>query len=497
MFVSLSVVFLALAVHLSASSSDAVPSAIRSETTVISKRVLNKHSLLPVDVVDSSEIRDSECRQRMVTEALDFILIKSLIGIVAEYSVHHARLFAERLYDELWEGKTDLLEKELYDAEGSALKEKHDFWEYLAEEAQRVVAFVRMLQEAEEKHTDLKETLLAFARLVGAKVPAAEYFVACYIDGEMLFLLRNVSLDEWPEALSSAEEHVSKGLDSYLGVAKVVQYLLVQDSIERVASLFSSIRLDAREWCSMLYTLHAADPALLHRLFDVRLAKGSFTYKQLFERTAGPAMGMYPTLSSALVAIARRSGWEEPVAKDNGIAAEFADDAKAGGTVHMQPLTAVARSLDHGFSAPWFAASSTLKTADFGGGTKLFIAAGNELCAISSRFGSQHVYVRSFESGKVETHEIVADRPIARVQHGDVVGAGSKKQCPAFFEAQVYCRDRSRSGRFECVKAFFQAAKEPSSRLVVIVESDGLEELEKGAEGKVEEQVERDELQEA
>ena len=34
-----------------------------------------------------------------------------------------SRQFAERLYDELWEGKTDLLCKEVYDVEKKVLKE--------------------------------------------------------------------------------------------------------------------------------------------------------------------------------------------------------------------------------------------------------------------------------------------------------------------------------------------------------------------------------------
>ena len=58
------------------------------------------------------------------------------------------------------------------------------------------------------------------------------------------------------------------------------------------------------------------------------------------------AMGMDPTLGSALIAIATANGWAEPVAEAIELGAELADHSKAGGNVHMQPLTPVAQSLD-------------------------------------------------------------------------------------------------------------------------------------------------------
>ena len=103
------------------------------------------------------------------------MLITPLIEIVADYSKDRSRRFAEDLYAELWRGKTDLLDKELYDF--GVLKEAHHFWDYLSERAQPVVGFLHMLLEAKGKHPQLKERLTSFAVLVSDKVPQAAYFV--------------------------------------------------------------------------------------------------------------------------------------------------------------------------------------------------------------------------------------------------------------------------------------------------------------------------------
>ena len=91
----------------------------------------------------------------MLKETLDPLLIDPLIEIVAGYGASRSLQFAEDLYAELWNGKTDLLGK-LYDAERNILTESHAFWDYLAEGAQPVVGFVHMLMEAEKKHQELK-----------------------------------------------------------------------------------------------------------------------------------------------------------------------------------------------------------------------------------------------------------------------------------------------------------------------------------------------------
>ena len=93
----------------------------------------------------------SDTKRALAEGTLESLLIKPLASIVADYNYKSpSRLFAEELYAELWEGKTDLLVRELYDAEKDVLKVPHHFWEYLSGGAQRVVAFVYMLEEAKE-----------------------------------------------------------------------------------------------------------------------------------------------------------------------------------------------------------------------------------------------------------------------------------------------------------------------------------------------------------
>ena len=111
----------------------------------------------------------------------------------------------------------------------------------------------------------------------------------------------------------------------------------------------------------MFRTLYAVEPALLRKFFAIDFAKDSFRDRELFEMTAPIAMAMDSALSSGLVAIAKAKGWAEPVA-EKSVRKELADDEKAGGSVHMQPLMPVDHSLDSGCIGLDFAGSSTLKT---------------------------------------------------------------------------------------------------------------------------------------
>ena len=129
--------------------------ASASETTEINGRLYYRHSLIPVDECYSEDNRNSESKQAVLKEALGTLLIDPLIEIVAGYGAGRSLQFAEELYAELWNGKTDLLGK-LYDAERSILTEPHAFWDYLAQGAQPVLGFVHMLWEAEKKHPELK-----------------------------------------------------------------------------------------------------------------------------------------------------------------------------------------------------------------------------------------------------------------------------------------------------------------------------------------------------
>ena len=187
MFVSLSLILLALAMHPSASSSVAVPSTRRASrvprTTLIDGRLYYRRSLLPVDVELYRKVdKNSRSEQAVLEEALVPLLIKPLVNIIAEYSKSRSREFAERLYQELWEGKMDLL-GELYDVEKDVLKESHHFWDYLSGGAQPALAFVHMLWETWTKHGKLKKTLHRFAELAAKKVPSAGYFVGQYVGG--------------------------------------------------------------------------------------------------------------------------------------------------------------------------------------------------------------------------------------------------------------------------------------------------------------------------
>ena len=186
-------------------------------------------------------------------------------------------------------------------------------------------------------------------------------------------------------------------------------------------------------------------------------------------------MGIDPTLSNALIAIARENGWAEPEAMQNEAAAELADDDEAGGTVHMQPLKRVAQVVTSSDVGLYFTASSTLKTAADESGLRLHIAAGNVLCARSDG-RRHHLYIRSFEDDTLRTCAVVAGQPVrAQVQHGDVVTTSWFSDPPSFLCQEAGCTGLSGQERFECVKAFYYATKKVWSGFLAIVESDGLE----------------------
>ena len=174
------------------------------EVTLIDGRLFHKHSLLPVEDF-CNEDANSESRQKLLKEALESSLITPLIEIIADYINDRSRQFAEDLYAELWAGKTDLLDNELYSF--GVLKERHHFWDYLSERASPVVAFVHMLLRTGEKHPELKKRLTSFAALVAKKVPQTAYFVAHYLVGDNMSLpLSNISFDEWPQALAEDQD---------------------------------------------------------------------------------------------------------------------------------------------------------------------------------------------------------------------------------------------------------------------------------------------------
>ena len=141
--------------------------------------------------------------------------------------------------------------------------------------------------------------------------------------------------------------------------------------------------LVGKGWFSILHTLYALDPALLHTFFDIGFIQDSSRDKRLFEAAAPVAMAIDPTLRSALIPIANANNWAEPVPGKQREQVELADDAQAGGDVHMQPLMPVSSSLDGIFSGLRFAGTSTGKTFAGEPGLQLHIAAGNVLCVLS------------------------------------------------------------------------------------------------------------------
>ena len=476
MFVSLPLILLALAMHPSASSSVAVPLTRRASrvprTTLIDGRLYYKHSLLPVDVELYHKVdKSSRSEQAVLEEVLVPLLIKPLVNIIADYSKSRSREFAERLYQELWEGKMDLL-GELYDVEKNVLKESHHFWDHFLGGAQPALGLVHMICETWTKHGKLKKTLDRFAERVVQKVPSAGYFVEQYVDGYPS-LLENISVDERPQALLNDRAwSESIRIADYERIIEL-HYMLMQGNQRWLKSYIEQITWDSSDWLRVFRFLYLVEPAFLHRFFEIHFAKGSSDDRRLFNETAPIAIGVDPALSSALTATARENGWAEPVAMRAKMGTELADHKEAGGDVHMQPLQPVAQSLDHICCGAWYAASSTLKTIANGYTLQLHIAAANVLCALSTR-DQCYLHIRNFENGKVSTHEFGAGYPFqVQVQHGDVIAISWIKECPSFLKATNDGTELSRGGCFECLKTFCYSAK-ASVYFVAIVEGDKL-----------------------
>ena len=295
MFVFLSLILLALAVHPSASSSVTVPLTRRASrvprTTLIDGRLYYKHSLLPVDVEFYHKVdKNSISEQAIVEEALAPLLIKPLVSIIADYSKRRSREFAERLYQELWEGETDML-GELYDVEKDDLKESHHFWGYLSDGAQPALAFAHMLRETWTKHGKLKRTLDRFASLAAKKVPSAGYFLGQYLGGHLSSPLENTTVDSWPQVLLN-DRAWSKSIRfvDYERIAEL-HYMLMQGNQKWLKKYIKQSTWPWERWLYCFRFLHAVEPALLHRFFAIHFAKESSGDRRLFNETAPIAMG--------------------------------------------------------------------------------------------------------------------------------------------------------------------------------------------------------------
>ena len=162
-------------------------------------RLFYRHSLLPVDIlVYNEQVQASDAR----SGACPFAASRFWYRLLSDYSSYgnSSRLFAEELYRELWEGRTDMLKKELFDVTKGVLKEAHYFWNYLSGRAQPAAAFAHMLLEAQHRHSRLKETLESFAKLACVRVPQTAYFAVEHCLGNLYFRLYNMSVDEWPQS---------------------------------------------------------------------------------------------------------------------------------------------------------------------------------------------------------------------------------------------------------------------------------------------------------
>ena len=307
MFVALPLLLLALAVHRSACSLDAAPSAsTASKTTVISSRLYYRHSLLAVDECYSEDGRNSDLKRAVAKETLDPLLIDPLIAIVAGYGASHTLQFAEELYAELWNGKTDLLGK-LYDAKRNILAESHAFWDYLAQGAQPVVGFLHMLLEAEGKHLDVDDNTEEFC-CVGSCQGATSSILCTGVSWlPYVSVLDGQGLDSWPQALLDDQKYFSASAGDSFEVVTRVYYLLKQSNVERHEKYLYSLPLGKFHWPYVLRTLHAFEPALLRKFFAIGFDKGSSSAKKLFQMTAPAAMGLDPAMGSDLTAIANRT----------------------------------------------------------------------------------------------------------------------------------------------------------------------------------------------
>lgn len=468
----LTAVFLAAAVNFSVSASDLSAAHQLSNRLRLNGQLFESQFFLLVDdLLDDCET--SKSKRKVIERALGPVLPKPLIEIIVDFSDGcRPRLFAEALYRELYRGETDLLGSELYDGKRNILKNAHYFWVYLSSRVLPVVlGFVHMLWESWNRHPHAKQTINRFARLVPERVPQATYFVAHYFDSDTPCpLIRNTSVDAWPQALIDDKEYFeSAGIHLSESVVRI-HYLLVRSSVEQLRAFLDQNRLGALAWRYVFRALHAAEPALLHRFFALGCAKNAFVSRRLFEASASLAMGVDPTLSGLLHAVAQEHGWAEPVAKKAGIPAKFKDDERAGGAVHMQPLVPVSRSLDDRNFGIWYAVSLTGKTAGdrF---THLFVAADNVLSVLCFA-EAVHIHIRSFEDGRVRTFALDAGQSVEKkVHHGDVVAVALGTECPTFLCGPI--AGVSGEDCFEDVKAFCFFAKN-NVKFLAIVEGDGL-----------------------
>ena len=483
----------------------AASASTASKTTEIDGRLYYRRSLLPVDECYSEDGRNSDSKRAVLKEILGTLLPISLIAIVAGYGASHSLEFAEEMYAELWNGKMDLLGK-LYDAERNILIEPHAFWGYLSEAAQPVVRFLHMLMGAVAKHPNLKGVLQSFAVLVADKVPQAGYFVQEYLGDRMSLFWIWTSLDSWPQALLDDEAYFKGRVYDCFEVATRVYYLLKQSNVQRREKYLYSLLLGKSQWPYVLRTLHAVEPALLRKFFDINFAKHSPTARRLFEAAAPVAMGMDSALGSVLIEIAKRNRWAKPVAEKN-VQKDFADSEEAGGSVHMQPLVPVDQSLDRECLGLSFVGSTTLKTvASRFEDWRLHIAAGNVLCAILHSSDPHYFYIRSFKDGKVNRYPLRNGNPV-KVQHGDVIFINWEGHFASFISEEFHCTGLSKKERFEYIKSFCYAARHYMVDFIAIVQNDGHGEwkasevkVEMGGGGKSEEQVENvgeEELQES
>ena len=476
--ISLPVLFLALAIHPSVSSEGVAPSAARAlpRTTEIDGRLFYRHSLLPVDVGLYDEDKRGWSKRVMLEAALGPLLIKPLISIVVEYNNSYgsrSRQFAEEMYHELWDGKTDLL-KELYDLKRGTLKEPHHFWDYLSRRAQATTAFACMLWQTWKKHRRLKKTLKRFAKLVFVRVPQTVHFTADYFGGDLFSPLKNICVDEWPQALLNDRAWIKSIRFGIYGEMGELHYMLMQGDLTWLKRHVEQITWNSEDWITVFRFLHAVEPAFLHRFLEIPFAKGSSGDRRLFNETAPIAMGVDPALSSALIAIANDNDWAEPVAEKMEMQVDLADHKEAGGDVHMQPLLPVAQSLDAICCGAWFAASSTLKTVADEDGVQLHIAAGNVLCALST-WDRCYLHIRTFENDKVSTHQLGSGHPVqVQVQHEDVIFMDWGNECPSFLKAIVADRGLTRRDCLEYLKAFCYSARDRTVYFVAIVQADKL-----------------------
>ena len=457
-----------------------------SKRTRIDGRLFDSRLFFPADPGFYREA--SWAKRAKLEQVLESLLgVVPLIDIVAGYSYgSYARLLAEELYHELYSGQTNLLCRELYDAEKDAVREPHYFWVYLSGAAQPVVAFVHMLRKAQEKHPKLADTLASFAKAVSKKVARAAYFLACYLDCAMPFPLNNISLDEWPQALINDSSYLRSSGCNYYDRAARIEYFLAQGAVGQLKEYLWDLSLLTQGWYHVLYAFHTGAPALLSKFFDLDFSKDSSSDRKLFEVAAPVAISIEPNLKRALALIARQNSWAEPVPIPISIRAQLPDDNEAGGSVHMQPLKPVTRSLDGFCSGLSCAASSTGKTVKSEHGVRLLIVAENVLFVCSTCPAALYAYIRSFERDSVQAYSIASGHSIrVNVQHGDVIFVGWRKECPSFLVEHAYCSGLSGADRFERVKSFCYAAKESWFVFMAIVESDGLVEVGGRAKGLV------------